>query len=50
MYFPFLGFADVRLSVACFFLWVKLVSLGCGFPFSTYCKAGFVDMNCLNLV
>ena len=32
------------------FLWVKLASLGWGFPSSTFCKAGFVDIYCLNLV
>ena len=32
------------------FLWVKLASLGWGFPSSTFCKAGFVDIYCLSLV
>ena len=32
------------------FLWVKLTFLGWGFPSSTFCKAGFVAMCCLNVV
>ena len=30
-------------------LWVLLASLVCGFPSSSFCKTGFVDMCCLNL-
>ena len=32
------------------FLWVQIASLGWGFPSSTFCRAGFVDTYCLNLV
>ena len=32
------------------FLWVHLAFLGWGFLSSTFCRAGFVDMYCFNLV
>ena len=49
MCFPSLWFADVSLSVACVF--VGAVSfLRLEFPSSTFCRAGFVDRYCFNIV
>ena len=49
VYFPSLGFAGRKLSVACVF--VGTVSfLGLGFPSSAFCRAVFIDRYCLNLI
>ena len=47
--FPYLDFAGVGLSIAYVFVGVANF-LGWSFPSSTFCRAGFVDMYCLNLV
>ena len=47
--FPCLGFAGMRLSVACVFIG-RVSFLGWSFPSSFIWRAGFVDRYCLNLV
>ena len=43
VYFPSLGYIGRGLLEVCVIVHI-VSSLGLGFPFSTFCKAGFEDM------